>query len=64
MEVVVPASLIGRPAICVPAGFGGPHDLPMGLQLIGPRGSDARLLQLAEAWHQATGWPDRRPPPL
>ena len=64
MEVVVPASLIGLPAICVPAGFGGPHDLPMGLQLIGPRGSDARLLQLAEAWHQATGWPDRRPPPL
>ena len=64
MEVVVPASLIGLPAVCVPAGFGGPHDLPMGLQLIGPRGSDARLLQLAEAWHQATGWPDRRPPPL
>ena len=64
MEVVVPASLIGLPAVCVPAGFGGPDDLPMGLQLIGPRGSDARLLQLAEAWHQATGWPDRRPPPL
>ena len=64
MEVVVPASLIGLPAVCVPAGFGGPDDLPMGLHLIGPRGSDARLLQLAEAWHQATGWPDRRPPPL
>ncbi|MEL7262873.1 MAG: amidase [Pseudomonadota bacterium] len=63
MEVVVPASLIGLPAICVPAGFGGPDDLPMGLQLIGPRGSDARLLQLAEAWHRATAWPTRRPPP-
>ncbi|MFL4471406.1 amidase [Tateyamaria armeniaca] len=62
MEVVVPASLIGLPAVCVPAGFGGPHDLPMGLQLIGPRGSDARLLRLAEAWHQATDWPGRRPP--
>ncbi|MEO1364509.1 MAG: amidase, partial [Pseudomonadota bacterium] len=47
MEVVVPASLIGLPAVCVPVGFGGPDDLPMGLQLIGPRGSDARLLQLA-----------------
>ena len=64
MEVVVPASLIGLPAVCVPVGFGGPDDLPMGLQLIGPRGSDARLLQLAEAWHEATDWPGRRPPSL
>ncbi|WP_299692353.1 amidase [uncultured Tateyamaria sp.] len=63
MEVVVPASLIGLPVVSVPAGFGGPDNLPMGLQLIGPRGSDARLLQLAEAWHQATDWPTRRPPP-
>ena len=64
MEVVVPASLIGLPVVSVPVGFGGPDDLPMGMQLIGPRGSDARLLQLAEAWHQATDWPARRPPPL
>lgn len=64
MEVVVPASLIGLPAVAVPVGFGGPHDLPMGLQLIGRRGSDARLLQLAEAWHQATDWPAARPPAL
>ena len=64
MEVVIPASLIGLPAICVPAGFGGPHDMPMGLQLIGPRGSDAKLLRLAEAWHTATDWPGRRPPQL
>lgn len=62
MEVVVPASLIGLPAICVPVGFGGPDELPMGLQLIGPRGSDAKLLQLAERWHQATNWPSIRPP--
>ncbi|MEM8655547.1 MAG: amidase [Pseudomonadota bacterium] len=63
MEVVVPASLIGLPAICVPAGFGGPYDLPMGLQLIGRRGSDALLLRLAQTWHNATNWPARRPPP-
>lgn len=62
MEVVVPASLIGLPAISVPVGFGGPDDLPMGLQLIGPRGADAKLLQLAERWHQATNWPKLRPP--
>ena len=64
MEVVIAASLIGLPAVCVPAGFGGAHDLPMGLQLIGPRGSDAKLLRLAETWHQATDWPGQRPPKL
>ncbi len=62
MEVVVPASLIGLPAISVPVGFGGPDNLPMGLQLIGRHGSDAQLLQLAEHWHQATEWPKMRPP--
>jgi len=62
MEVVFAASLIGLPAICVPAGFGGAHDLPMGLQLIGRRGSDAKLPRLGEAWHRATAWPGRRPP--
>ncbi|WP_299282369.1 amidase [uncultured Tateyamaria sp.] len=64
MEVVIAASLIGLPVVSVPAGFGGAHDLPMGLQLIGRRGHDAQLLRLAEAWHQATDWPGQRPPDL
>lgn len=62
MEVVVPASLIGLPAVAVPAGFG-PQGLPMGLQIVGAHGADRAVLELAEAWHQATRWPDRRPPP-
>lgn len=64
MEVVIAASLIGLPVVNVPAGFGGAHDLPMGVQLIGPRGSDAKLLRLAQAWHEMTDWPGRRPPIL
>ena len=64
MEVVIPASLIGLPVVAIPVGFGGPVDLPMGLQLIGPRGSDARLLALAERWHQMTDWPAKRRPPV
>ncbi|MEL6452625.1 MAG: amidase [Pseudomonadota bacterium] len=64
MEVVIAASLIGLPVVNVPAGFGGPHDLPMGIQLIGRPGSDARLLQIADAWHQATDWPAQRRPAL
>ena len=64
MEVVVPASLIGLPVVAVPAGFGDPNDTPMGLQLMGARGTDAKLLALAERWHQATDWPNQRPVPF
>ncbi len=35
--------------------------LPMGMQLIARPGEDARLLQLAQAWHQMTQWPQRYP---
>lgn len=62
MEVMIPASLIGLPVVAVPIGFGGPHDLPMGLQLIGRYGADAEVLQMAQAWHVATDWPRARRP--
>ncbi|EAQ01765.1 amidase [Pseudooceanicola batsensis HTCC2597] len=61
MECVIPASIAGLPAIGVPAGFGA-AGLPMGLQLVGPYRGDLGVLQLAQAWHDATGWPARRPP--
>jgi amidase len=60
MQVVVPASLIGLPVVSVPVGFGS-SGLPMGLQLIGKPGSDAKLLRLAENWHQMTKWPQKYP---
>ena len=63
MEVVIAASLIGLPTVAVPIGFG-EEGLPMGLQLIGARGSDDTLLAIAEAWHEATDWPGARPPAL
>jgi len=61
MEVVVPASLLGLPAISVPVGFDG-QGRAMGMQIIGAPGRDLDVLQLAEAWHGATGWPQKRPP--
>jgi amidase len=62
MEVMIPASLLGLPALAVPAGFDA-RGLPMGLQIIGAPGRDMEVLQLGQAWHRATGWPTRRPPP-
>ncbi len=60
MQVVTPVSLLGLPCLAMPAGFG-PEGLPMGLQLFGPRGSDARLLSMGAAYHAETDWPRKRP---
>ena len=61
MEVVVPVSLIGLPALSVPVGFSG-DGLPMGMQIIGRSGDDAQVLAIGQAWHRATEWPQERPP--
>ena len=60
MQVTIPIGLLGLPALAVPAGFG-PHGLPMGIQIFGPRRADAKLLALGEAYHRATDWPGQRP---
>jgi amidase len=62
MEVVVPASLAGWPAISVPAGFNS-RGLPMGLQIIGPPRSDRAVLEVAHAYERETRWAERMPPP-
>ncbi|MEI4232695.1 amidase [Roseovarius sp. D22-M7] len=63
MEVTIPASLAGLPAVAMPAGFGA-NGLPMGIQLIGRKGSDQRLLEIAALYHRHTRWPQERPPHL
>ncbi len=63
MEVVVPASIAGLPALNVPVGFS-ERGLPMGMQIVGPRGADLAVLRLGEAYHRATDWPRRQPPRL
>lgn len=63
MATMVPASLLGLPVLAAPAGFGA-RGLPMGLQLVGPRGSDGKILSMGAAYHAATHWPDARPPQL
>ncbi|MFZ1682465.1 MAG: amidase [Rhizobiaceae bacterium] len=63
MAVVMPVSIVGLPAVALPAGFGS-AGLPAGFQLFGRRGEDALMLNLAEAYHRMTDWPGRRPPQL
>jgi aspartyl-tRNA(Asn)/glutamyl-tRNA(Gln) amidotransferase subunit A len=56
----VSANLVGWPAISLPAGFA--DGLPVGLQLIGPAFSEARLLAAGHALQGASDWHRRRPP--
>jgi len=53
------STLLG-PAIAVPAGFTN-DGLPVGIQIVGRRGDDAGVLQLAHAFEQATGFARVRP---
>ncbi len=53
-------SLAGLPGMSVPAGFG-QGGLPVGLQLIGNYFEEARLLQAAHQFQQASDWHQRRP---
>ncbi|MDC6210919.1 amidase family protein, partial [Ralstonia solanacearum] len=53
-------SLAGLPGMSVPAGFGA-NGLPVGLQIIGNYFEEARMLQIAHAFQQATDWHARQP---
>jgi aspartyl-tRNA(Asn)/glutamyl-tRNA(Gln) amidotransferase subunit A len=53
------ANLAGLPAISVPCGF--VQGLPVGLQIVGPHFSEARVLSAAHAFQGATDWHSRIP---
>jgi aspartyl-tRNA(Asn)/glutamyl-tRNA(Gln) amidotransferase subunit A len=53
------ANLAGLPAVSVPCGF--VNDLPVGLQVVGPHFSEARVLQVAHAFQRVTDWHTRVP---
>jgi aspartyl-tRNA(Asn)/glutamyl-tRNA(Gln) amidotransferase subunit A len=55
----LPASLAGLPGMSVPAGFDA--GMPVGLQLIGNYFGEARLLNAAHRFQQATDWHTRTP---
>jgi amidase len=59
MEVVIGPSILGLPAIAMPAGVNA-RGLPAGIQIIGPPRADLAVLKFAHAFEQATT--DLRPP--
>ncbi len=56
----LPASLAGLPGLSMPVGLGA-GGRPVGMQLIGRVFDEARLLNIAHRYQQATDWHTRRP---
>jgi Asp-tRNA(Asn)/Glu-tRNA(Gln) amidotransferase A subunit family amidase len=53
--LALPANLTGQPACAVPTGLS-PEGLPVGMQVIGPRWADLRVLAVAARHEQLTGF--------
>ena len=63
MEVVVPATMAGLPALSVPAGFSA-SGLPAGIQILGPTQDDWSVLQVGHSYDLASGHSRVRSPLL
>ena len=56
----IAVNLAGLPGMSLPCGFDG-QGLPIGMQLIGNYFDEARLLNVAHGYQQATDWHRRTP---
>lgn len=56
----LPGSLAGLPGMSLPVGFGAGH-MPVGMQLIGNYLQEAKLLNVAHRFQQATDWHAAKP---
>ena len=52
--LTIPANMAGLPGMSVPCGF--VDDLPVGLQIIGPRFSESRIYNIGMAYERSTNW--------
>jgi aspartyl-tRNA(Asn)/glutamyl-tRNA(Gln) amidotransferase subunit A len=56
-----PFSSFGLPAISIPCGFSS-NNMPLGLQIVGPRFGEDIVLYAAAKYEKATGWHLKHPP--
>ena len=56
----IAVNLAGLPGMSIPCGFGA-NDMPVGLQIIGNYFDEARMLNAAHQYQQATDWHSRAP---
>ncbi len=56
----IAVNLAGLPGMSIPAGFG-KNNMPVGLQIIGNYFDEARMLNVAHQYQQATDWHSRTP---
>jgi aspartyl-tRNA(Asn)/glutamyl-tRNA(Gln) amidotransferase subunit A len=56
----IAANLAGLPAMSIPCGFGA-QGRPVGLHLVGNYFAEARMLNAAHRYQQATDWHARMP---
>ena len=55
-----PINMSGQTAASIPCGYSS-NGMPIGLHIIGPRGSESRVLQAAAAFERAMPWADKKP---
>jgi aspartyl-tRNA(Asn)/glutamyl-tRNA(Gln) amidotransferase subunit A len=60
LALVMPFNLYNLPALTLPCGFTR-SGFPIGLQIVGPRFGESKVLALAHTYEQSTGWHKRRP---
>ena len=56
----IAVNLAGLPGMSIPCGFGA-HGMPVGLQIVGPWFGEAKMLNVAHQYQQATDWHARMP---
>ncbi|MGH7904816.1 MAG: amidase family protein, partial [Candidatus Dormibacteraceae bacterium] len=61
LSFTFPYNCTGQPAISLPLGMTS-SGLPIGVQLVGPPGGEAIILELAAQLEEALPWAARRPP--
>jgi aspartyl-tRNA(Asn)/glutamyl-tRNA(Gln) amidotransferase subunit A len=56
----IAVNLAGLPGMSIPCGFGD-NNMPVGLQIIGNYFDEARMLNVAHQYQQATDWHTKQP---